>query len=175
VYWSAMLGGAELLLGGTTAILDMERCITRRPRSGRSSASVSGPWWGSASWTRTPRGAARAAESTDAALAEAESLARRWHGAAGDRLRVCFAPRFVPSCSGPLLRAASELAALFGAQVHTHAAETIVERETVLRTTGMEEIAYLDSVGISGKSAALAHCVWVDQHETARLARQGRT
>ncbi|MGH7644245.1 MAG: amidohydrolase family protein, partial [Gemmatimonadales bacterium] len=24
VYWSAMLGGAELLLGGTTAILDME-------------------------------------------------------------------------------------------------------------------------------------------------------
>src|SRR5207253_737043 len=61
----------------------------------------------------------------------------------------------------------------FGAQVHTHAAETIVERETVLRTTGMEEIAYLDSVGISGKHAALAHCVWVDQHETARLARQG--
>src|SRR2546426_4337121 len=39
------------------------------------------------------------AESTDTALAEAESLARRWHGAAGDRLRVCFAPRFVPSCS----------------------------------------------------------------------------
>src|SRR5204862_225314 len=54
-----------------------------------------------------------------------------------------------------------------------HAAETIVERETVLRTTGMEEIAYLDSVGISGKRAALAHCVWVDQHETVRLARQG--
>src|SRR5207249_3995409 len=72
-----------------------------------------------------------------------------------------------------LLRAASELAELFGAQVHTHAAETIVERETVLRTTGIEEIAYLDSVGISGKRAALAHCVWVDQHETARLARQG--
>src|SRR5881296_2583222 len=113
------------------------------------------------------------AESTDAALAEAESLARRWHGAAGDRLRVCFAPRFVPSCSGPLLRAASELANLFGAQLHTHAAETIVERETVLRTTGMEEIAYLDSVGISGKRATLAHCVWVDPHEVARLARQG--
>src|SRR5207249_4217800 len=115
------------------------------------------------------------AESTDAALAEAESLARRWHGAAGGRLRWCFAPRFVPSCSGPLLRAASDLAERHGAQLHTHAAETIVERETVLRTTGLEEIAYLDSVGIAGPRAALAHCVWVDAHETARLARQGTT
>src|SRR5256885_1876133 len=113
------------------------------------------------------------AESTDAALAEAESLARRWHGAAGGRLRWCFAPRFVPSCSGPLLRAASDLAERHGAQLHTHAAETIVERETVLRTTGLEEIAYLDSVGIAGPRAAVAHCVWVDQHEIARLAAQG--
>src|SRR3989475_4636295 len=75
------------------------------------------------------------AESTDAALAEAESLARRWHGAAGDRLRVCFAPRFVPSCSGPLLRAASELANLFGAQLHTHAAETIDRKSTRLNSS----------------------------------------
>src|SRR6185312_7360515 len=94
---------------------------------------------------------------------------------AGGRLQVCFAPRFVPSCSGPLLRAASDLAERFNAQLHTHAAETIVERETVLRTTGLEEIAYLDSVGISGPRAALAHSVWVDAHETARLARQGTT
>lgn len=86
---------------------------------------------------------------------------------------MCFAPRFVPSCSGPLLRAASELAERFDAPIHTHAAETIVERETVLRTTGLEEVAYLDSVGISGPRAALAHCVWVDPHEIARLARQG--
>src|SRR2546427_6906171 len=90
------------------------------------------------------------AESTDAALADAETLARRWHGAAEGRLRVCFAPRFVPTCSGPLLRAASDLAERFGAQLHTHAAETIVERETVLRTTGLEEIAYLARSGSRG-------------------------
>jgi len=174
VYWSAMLGGAELLLGGTTAILDMET-VHHTQAAFRALERIGlRAVVGKCLMDAHPEGAPlELAESTDAALAEAESLARRWHGAAGDRLRVCFAPRFVPSCSGPLLRAASELAALFGAQVHTHAAETIVERETVLRTTGMEEIAYLDSVGISGKSAALAHCVWVDQHETARLARQG--
>src|SRR5204862_7546471 len=40
-------------------------------------------------------------------------------------------------------------------------------------TTGLEEIAYLDSVGIAGRRAALAHCVWVDKDGIERLARQG--
>ncbi len=178
VYWSAMLGAAELLLGGTTAILDMETvrhtgaAFQALERIGIRAAV------GKCLMDAHPEGAPlELAESTDNALAEAESLAKRWHngGDTGGRLRVCFAPRFVPSCSGPLLRAASELAERFDAQLHTHAAETIVERETVLRTTGLEEIAYLDSVGIAGPRAALAHCVWVDAHETARLARQGTT
>ena len=176
VYWSALLGAAELVLGGTTAILDMEtvrhtgRAFEALERIGIRATA------GKCLMDAHPVGAPlELAESTDAALSEAEALAKRWHGAAGGRLRVCFAPRFVPSCSGPLLRAASDLAERFDAQLHTHAAETIVERETVLRATGLEEIAYLDSVGIAGPRAALAHCVWVDGHETARLARQGTT
>jgi cytosine/adenosine deaminase-related metal-dependent hydrolase len=42
----------------------------------------------------------------------------------------------------------------------------------VKRETGNDELAYLDSVGISGPRAALAHCVWVDGEGIARLARQ---
>jgi cytosine/adenosine deaminase-related metal-dependent hydrolase len=174
VYASAMLGAAELLLGGTTAILDMETvrhtgaAFRALERIGIRATA------GKCLMDAHPEGAPLAlAESTDAALAEAEALAERWHGGAGGRLRVCFAPRFVPSCSGALLRATSDLAERFDAQLHTHAAETIVERETVLRTTGLEEIAYLDSVGIAGPRAVLAHCVWVDPHEMDRLARQG--
>jgi len=174
VYWSALLGAAELLLGGTTAVLDMET-VRHTDAAFRALERVGiRATVGKCLMDAHPEGAPlELAESTDAALAEAEALARRWHARAGGRLRACFAPRFVPSCSGPLLRAASELAERFGAQLHTHAAETIVQRETVLRTTGVEEIAYLDSVGISGPRAALAHCVWVDAHEIARLARQG--
>jgi 5-methylthioadenosine/S-adenosylhomocysteine deaminase len=176
VYASALLGAAELLLGGTTTILDMETVrhtdaafealerIGIRATAGKCLMDI------------RPEGAPpELAEATDAALAEAEALARRWHGAADGRLRVCLAPRFVPSCSGPLLRAASDLAERCGAQLHTHAAETVVQRDTVLRTTGLEEIAYLDSVGIAGPRAVLAHCVWVDGHEIERLARQGTT
>jgi cytosine/adenosine deaminase-related metal-dependent hydrolase len=174
VHASALLGAAELLLGGTTAILAMET-VRHTDAAFRALERIGiRATAGKCLMDAHPEGAPLAlAESTDAALADAEALAQRWHRAAGDRLRVCFAPRFVPSCSGPLLRAASDLAERFDAQLHTHAAETIVERETVLRTTGLEEIAYLDSVGIAGPRAVLAHCVWVDPHEMARLARQG--
>ena len=171
VYWSAMLGAAELLLGGTTAILDMEtvrhtgaafealESIGLRATSGKCLMD---------SGDNPP--ALR--EPTDRALAESADLCAKWHGAADGRLRYCFAPRFAPSCTGPLLRAASDLAAKAGAVIHTHAAETPVELQIVKRETGQDELAYLDSVGISGPRAALAHCVWVDQEGIARLARQ---
>src|SRR3989440_10443791 len=173
VYWSALLGAAELLLGGTTAILDMETvhhagaAFEALDRSGIRATA------GKCLMDAHPEGAPlELAESTDAALAEAESLARRWHGAAGGRLRWCFAPRFVPSCTGPLLRAVSDLAARAGATIHTHAAETPLELQMVKEATGQDEISYLDTVGISGPRAALAHCVWVDEEGIHRLARQ---
>ena len=99
-------------------------------------------------------------------------MCARWHGAGEGRLRYCFAPRFAPSCTGPLLRGVSDLAAKHETVVHTHAAETPLELEIVKRETGHDEFAYLDSVGIAGPRAALAHCVWADPEAVRRLARQ---
>ncbi len=171
VYWSAMLGAAELLLGGTTAILDMETvrhtgaaftaldAIGLRATAGK--CLMDAP--------TCPPGLR---ESTDRALREAADLCATWHGKANGRLRWCYAPRFAPSCTGPLLRAVSDLAEKAGAVVHTHAAETPVELQMVKQETGSDEIAYLESVGITGPRAALAHCVWVDGEGIRRLARQ---
>jgi cytosine/adenosine deaminase-related metal-dependent hydrolase len=171
LYWSAMLGAAELLLGGTTAILDMEtvrhtgaafealETIGLRATAGKCLMD-------SASNPTSLR------ERTDQALQESADLCAKWHGAADGRLRYCFAPRFAPSCTGPLLRAVSDLAERSETVIHTHAAETPLELQIVKRETGNDELAYLDSVGISGPRAALAHCVWVDGEGIARLARQ---
>jgi len=172
VYWSAMLGGAELLLGGTTAILDMETvrhtevAFTALEKIGLR-ATAGKCLMDAASVIPELR------EPTDRALQEAVDLCARWHGAAGGRLRYCFAPRFAPACSGPLLRAVSDQAERAGAVIHTHAAETPLEMETVRRETGLPELDYLDSIGIAGPRAALAHCVWVDRDGIDRLARQG--
>lgn len=171
IYWSAMLGGAELLLGGTTAILDME--TVRHTGAAFKALETLG--------LRATAGKClmdahsnppSLREPTDRALREAADLCARWHGAANGRLRWCYAPRFAPSCTGPLLRAVSDLAEKDGTVIHTHAAETPVELEIVKRETGGDEIAYLDSVGISGPQATLAHCVWATPESIQRLARQ---
>src|SRR5437762_10444936 len=171
VYWSAMLGAAELLLGGTTAILDMET-VRHTAAAFAALEAIGLRATAGKCLMDSPTSPASLRESTDAALTESADLCAKWHGAAGGRLRYCFAPRFAPSCTGPLLRAVSDLAEKSGAMMHTHAAETPLELDTVRRETGHDEIAYLDSVGISGPRAALAHCVWMDKDDIAVLARQ---
>ena len=173
VYASAMLGAAELLLGGTTAILDMETVRhTGAAFEALESIGIRATAGKCLMDAPPPANPPALRESTDQAITESADLCARWHGAAGGRLRYCYAPRFAPSCTGPLLRAVSDLAERSGATIHTHAAETPLELDTVKRETGHDEIAYLDSVGISGPRAALAHCVWVDRDGIAALARQ---
>ena len=111
VYASALLGAAELLLGGTTAILDMET-VRHTAAAFRALERIGiRATVGKCLMDAHPEGAPiDLVESTDDALTDAVALAQHWHGAAAGRLRVCFAPRFVPCCSGPLLRAASDLA-----------------------------------------------------------------
>ncbi len=171
VHASAMLGAAELLLGGTTAILDMET-VRHAGAAFEALESIGIRATAGKCLMDGPTNPDSLRESTDRALSESADLCAQWHGAAGGRLRYCFAPRFAPSCTGPLLRAVSDLAGQAGAVIHTHAAETVLELDIVKRETGHDEIAYLDSVGISGPQAALAHCVWVDQDGINRLARQ---
>jgi len=171
IYWSAMLGAAELLLGGTTAILDMET-VRHTGAAFDALAAIGLRATAGKCLMDAPTAPAGLREATGSALQEAADLCEQWHGAASGRLRYCFAPRFAPSCTGPLLRAVSDLAERHGAMIHTHAAETPAELEMVQRETGQDELTYLDSVGISGPRAALAHCVWVDGDGMQRLARQ---
>ena len=171
VYWSAMLGAAELLLGGTTAILDME--TVHHTGSAFAALETIGLRATAGKCLMDAESAPAALrQPTDRALQEAADLCAKWHGAADGRLRWCYAPRFAPSSTGPLLRAVSDLAEKHGTQIHTHAAETPLELELVKRATGHDEIAYLDSMGISGARATLAHCVWVDRDGIRRLASQ---
>src|SRR5258705_10128660 len=146
IYASAMLGAAELLLGGTTAILDMET-VRHTNAAFEALEAIGIRATAGKCLMDAPANPAALRESTDKALAESADLCAKWHGAAGGPLRSCFPPRFAPSCTGPLLRAVSDLAERTGATIHTHAAETPLELETVKRETGHDEIAYLDSVG----------------------------
>ncbi|HEY0346966.1 MAG TPA: amidohydrolase family protein, partial [Pyrinomonadaceae bacterium] len=70
-----------------------------------------------------------------------------------------------------LLGEVSQLAKKHGVMIHTHASENKSECEIVERETGKRNVAYLDSLGISGAHVMLAHCVHLATEEMETLSR----
>jgi len=112
-------------------------------------------------------------ERAEHSIAESLELMTAWHGAGDGRIRYCFAPRFAVSCTRELLAAVAQLAQQHEVMIHTHASENATECEMVARDTGLPNISYLDSLGISGPHVALAHCVHVSDDELLTLKRTG--
>jgi 5-methylthioadenosine/S-adenosylhomocysteine deaminase len=110
-------------------------------------------------------------EETQQSILESISLIEEWHDSADGRVRCCFAPRFAISCTHELLIRVSELARKHQVMIHTHASENKKECEIVEAETGLRNVAYLDSLGISGPHVVLAHCVHLDNEEMETLAR----
>jgi 5-methylthioadenosine/S-adenosylhomocysteine deaminase len=112
-------------------------------------------------------------EQTANSIEESLALLDEWHGKAGGRIRYCFAPRFAISCTRELLEQVGQLARARGVMVHTHASENRTECELVQQESGLRNIAYLDSVGLTGRHVALAHCVHLSNDEIKTLKTTG--
>ncbi|HEV3192361.1 MAG TPA: 5'-deoxyadenosine deaminase [Polyangiaceae bacterium] len=170
---SADLGLAEIMLAGTTTILDMgtvhehdvvmDACV----RAGIRAIS------GKAMMDAGDGVPAPLRESTRASLSDSERLARTWHGKGDGRIGYAWAPRFLLSCSETLVRGAVERAKARGDLMHTHAAENMAEREAVRSTFGDDDVAVLRRWGFSGPRAILAHGVHLSDDEIAAIAREG--
>jgi cytosine/adenosine deaminase-related metal-dependent hydrolase len=169
---AAELACAELLLGGTTAILDMgtvhetDVLIDAIGKSGLRACV------GKAMMDVGDGVPTRLRDDTRRSLDESDALAKRWNGTFDGRMRYTYAPRFVLSCTDGLLREVGARVAA-GAYVHTHASEQIPEIEVVRKERGEDNIVYLDSLGLVNERAALAHCVHATAAEQARLAQKG--
>lgn len=172
LYATARLGIAELLLGGTTTILDMG--TVHHTDAVFEAARESGirAFIGKAMMDAGAEVPPTLQESTEHSLRASFDLFERWDGAAGGRLRYAFAPRFVPSCSEVLLREVAAASAR-GARVHTHASEQEEEIALVRQMTGRDNLVYLDELGLMGHRTTLAHCVWTTDGEVDLLARSG--
>src|SRR5207244_5835571 len=96
----------------------------------------------------------------------------RWSGAANGRLRAALAPRFAISCTRDLLEATAAESAARGLLVHTHAAEQREEVAVVKAQTGLDNIAYLDSIALATDRLCAAHCVWATETEQQILAER---
>lgn len=171
---SAELAMAELLLGGTTSILDMatvhhtDAVFAAAERSGI--RATIGKAMMDAPDPAIPPGLR---ESTKASLDASEALIARWHGAANDRLRYAYAPRFVLSCTDELLREVGQRSAARGVGIHTHASENTGEIAAVAARFGKRNIEALHDLGVLGPRTAIAHCIHLDPREVDLLAATG--
>src|ERR687893_2243557 len=112
-------------------------------------------------------------EQSEDSIAESLALLEKWHGRSDGRVRYCFAPRFAVSCTRGLLERVGALARERGVMIHTHASENVSECELVEAETGMRNVLYLDSLGVSGAHVLLAHCVHLGDEEIGLLASKG--
>jgi guanine deaminase len=110
-------------------------------------------------------------EETERSLRESEELCQTWHGRDG-RLFYAFSPRFAPTCSPELMRAAGELARRCDAYLQTHLAENLDELAWVAAL--FPDVAHYtdvyDRAGLLGPRTLLAHAIYLREAEYELLA-----
>lgn len=162
---SVRLGLLDLLLTGTTTVVDMgttkygdivaEELVRSgiRARFGQAMMDIG-------------EGVPTALlEITNASLDTARALTKRWHKASSGRIGYVFMPRFALSCSRGLLEAVAQLAKLGDQLIHTHSNESVDERNAIVAATGRSPLQYLMDTGIASERTIIAHGVHVDEQE----------
>lgn len=168
---SVRLGINELLLGGTTTLLDMgtlrhqEVIFEELQNSG----------------IRAIAGKCLIDENdlfpefksdSKSELKEIYQLAKSYHNTSNGKIKYGFAPRFVLSCSEKLLIESFEMKKDFaGSLYHTHSSENKNEIAEVKRRHNKENIEYFDSIGVIDDHSVLAHCIHVNDKEVNLLKK----
>jgi 5-methylthioadenosine/S-adenosylhomocysteine deaminase len=173
MYYSALLGITELFSSGTTTILDMgsiqhETEVIRaigetglRAFVGKAMMDVNDLY-------------PKLRESTAEAVTSTRQLAERWHNSYDGRIKYAVAPRFVLSCSDALLHDTHAMLEHFpGMLFHTHASENKSEIQKVRERSGMENIEFLNHLGLLSGRSCLAHCIHLNDTEIDILGQTG--
>jgi 5-methylthioadenosine/S-adenosylhomocysteine deaminase len=170
---SARLGLLEMMLAGTTTILDMgtvhhhdavmDACLESgiRAISGKTMMDRG---------EGVPKGLR---ESTRDSLRESERLARAWHGKGDGRIGYAYAPRFILSCTEKLFREVHALSSATGKLLHTHASEHPGEKAAVRSEHGADDVDVFERWGILSERTVLAHGVQLSARQSAMLAGRG--
>jgi len=105
-------------------------------------------------------------------LEEIYQLAKTYHNTSNGKIKYGFAPRFVLSCSDKLLKESFEMKKNFAGSIyHTHSSENKSEIAEVKRRHNKENIEYFDSIGVIDDHSVLAHCIHVNEKETELLKK----
>ncbi len=183
-YVSAWVGLAELALGGCTTSTDH---LYVHPRGGGDliSAEIAAarelgvrfhPTRGSMSLSEKDGGLPpdSVVQDDDEILADSERLVRLHHDPSfGAMVRVALAPCSPFSVTPRLMEATAELAERLDVRLHTHLAEDPDEDEFAERAFGKRTIDQFEAVGWMTDRTWVAHCIYPNDAEVARLGAAG--
>ena len=183
-YLSAWVGLAELALGGCTTSTDH---LYVHPRGsgdliGAEIAASSEvglrfhPTRGSMSLSRKDGGLPpdSVVQDDDEILADSARLVERHHDRSwGAMVRVALAPCSPFSVTPELMRRTAELAEGLDVRLHTHLAEDPDEDSFAQAAFGKRTIEHFEDVGWLSSRSWVAHCIYPDPAEVARLGRAG--
>jgi|GEM_PF-49299 len=162
---SALLGGCELLLGGTTTIGDFGTVRhTKTIVEAALSLGLKGVF--SKVIMDDEEDVAGLREAPEKGVEEVLCLAEGFKGKA----IFAFAPRFALSCSRRAFEVVAKASNEHGMLVHTHCSETEGEVLETVRKFGLRPVGLYDELGLLGSRLLLAHCVHIDDSEIERLA-----
>ena len=196
VYVSAMLGCIQMLLSGTTAVLDHfpgQACtmddVDAAMGAYRDSGmrAVLGLRFYDAAFAdilpedgAIPHAVAAEIDALDplkpVPLEEVRALTvdavQRWHGVDG-RLAVFPAPSNPERCTDAALVMCRDLAERYDLGVHTHLLESRVQADIAQGKYGCTMVEHLDRLGLLDSRLSLAHSIWLDDDDIGRLADGG--
>ncbi|MGM0570249.1 amidohydrolase family protein [Marinobacter sp.] len=163
-YHSARLCYLEALQSGTTCVMDMFRYMDRcADAAGELGLRVQ----------LAPYVADRPGKDFFSTREENRRLIRSHHETQNGRIRVWMGLEHLFYCTEDAYREAAALSREFGVGIHTHASEQKEEEQAVTAEFGRRSLAMLDHYGILGEQTLLAHCVWLNNDEIARVADTG--
>jgi cytosine/adenosine deaminase-related metal-dependent hydrolase len=183
-YLSAWVGLAELALGGCTTSMDH---LYVHPAGGgdliaaeiRAATELGVRFHATrGSMSRSQKDGGLPPDSVvqddETILAESERLVAAHHQRGPHAMvQVALAPCSPFSVTPELMRATAELAERLDVRLHTHLAEDVDEDSYCLDVYGCRPVELFEDVGWGTDRSWVAHCVYPDDDEIARLGRWG--
>jgi len=184
VYLSTWVGLAELALGGCTTSTDhlyvhpagAGDLLTAEIDAARELGFRFHPTRGSMSRSEKDGGLPpdSVVQDDDAILAACEAAVAKHHDPRpGAMVQIALAPCSPFSVTPDLMRRTAELAERLDVRLHTHLAEDPDEDSYCLATYGCRPIEHFEDCGWGTDRAWVAHCIYPNDTEIARLGRWG--
>jgi len=168
VYWSAMLGGVEMIRAGITTFADaggrhMGEAARAVDELGLR-ACIARSTMDSAGFVPDVM-----KDTAASAIAKTDELYAAWHGTGNERVHIWYALRQVMTSTPELVTGVAAAARQRSTGLHIHLAEHLREVEHCVVNHGLRPAEWLDSLGFLGPDVLAAHSVVLSDREVEML------